>query len=123
MKRIKLTALLLPLVFITAILYFSSPVLSTDKPQDTCERYIILTSEGGDECLSGQFTYCINGGPAMTTSATAFYVTLPCGQSSTVCLTSDGGCWGRVIISDPCPCADTYSILNIEPSPRACTCQ
>jgi len=132
MKNFKVVSGLLT-IFVLAIVFYFSTVASAieEKPvavkskseiSTTCSKTIQLTS-GGKGCLSGSYTYCINGGTAVQVFSNAFTVNLPCGETSTICVMSSNGCIGTASVYVACPCFDGDDVvINLANTGAMCLC-
>jgi len=140
MKNFKVVLAILPVLILGIFMYSFAGTVAVEKTEpvtvknteidknskvEWCNYSITLTSSSGTGCTGGNFTYCVNGGTAMSGSGGGFIASLPCGQTSVICVTTDSGCWGRIFVTPPCPCPSSEfpTYLNIEKSDRACTCQ
>lgn len=135
MKKIKVVFALLPLVVISLFIYSSSNAFLSgengklsvpykDGVSTNCSVNIRLSTTGNRSCLTGSYTYCINGGTAVSVSTEAFSVSMPCGTTSTICVMSSNGCIGTASIYVPCPCTETgdETVITLANTGAACLC-
>jgi hypothetical protein len=138
MKKFKVFSASVSFFLFLTFIYFSAAGFSADtdaklataqeikkindsKPSSTVMLYIILTDSGGNHCLNGSYTYCINGGIAMSASGEGFYIEVPCGEEITICVQSElcSGWWTGV----PACNTDTFKIIDMSPDNHACNCK
>jgi hypothetical protein len=108
MKNLRVVFAAIPFLLLTIFIYFSINGFSShantgstklkdpgltikDKPSIIYPVHLTNTTGGG--CLSGDYTYCIDGGKPQTATGD-FEVDLACGQYHTICVNSSTGCYG-----------------------------
>ncbi|MBN8569133.1 MAG: hypothetical protein J0M18_05845 [Ignavibacteria bacterium] len=108
MKNFRMILSLLPVLFISVFIYFlstgffradigkaapaHSSTLTKIKTSGTVFT-VHLTDSGSNHCLSGNYTYCVNGG-LITSASGDFQVELECNEYTTICVQSSSGCKG-----------------------------
>ncbi|MBX7046570.1 MAG: hypothetical protein K1X86_12115 [Ignavibacteria bacterium] len=136
MKNFKVVLSLLPIIALGCFVYFSSigfskfNVKKTSPPDSKIEKItkektsstvMLWITLSGAECLSGNYSYCINGGNSYYVNTEGFYAEVPCGEEFTICVrTLDISCRGSYTGTVSCD-TDTYKIVELSPF-NTCDC-
>lgn len=132
MKNIRVILSLLPVLALTFFIYLSTLGFSHapleksksefKKPSASMILAVHITDVGGNHCLTGDYTYCVNGGPAIQVFSDYFEVEVPCGDDVTICVTSSAGCTGSW--TGPASCEPQPRVtIDISPFGARCNCQ
>jgi len=142
MKSFKFISSFATLFLFTGIIYFSLTGLSSDvqnsgnntptvapavapvseeKISENCHFDIQLINGSG--CTGGYVTYCIDGGNTVAIGYTSsFRISLPCGESHTICL-KYGSCYAEFDLKSSCPCTESDNLVQVTVHPGpACQC-
>jgi hypothetical protein len=131
MKKFKVILSLLPVLAIASFIYFSAlgfshvPEVKTNttlaKPSATTLVAVHLSDIGGNHCLTGNYYYCVNGGPAIPFSFPG-EIEVPCDEYVTICVTSDAPCtgsWTGFVSCGPNP----KITIDLSPFNARCNCR
>ena len=135
MKNLKVVSAFLPLLAIACFIYFSTSGFSakeTEKPGSVTNEvskpstdcfYQIHLDSSNPSCLSGSYTWCIDGGEVQYSSGD-FEVKFPCESGThTICVQSNTGCKGTISITVVCPCRTSNPrTIMLSTSNPACEC-
>ncbi|MBS1515549.1 MAG: hypothetical protein JSS63_10970 [Bacteroidetes bacterium] len=110
---------------IIAFAVFSTSNASNNAPSSTSTTCPLRITLGSGSCLSAPYTYCINGGTAMSVATDTFTVYLSVGTTSTICVqNSNNSCRGTLSHYTPSPCpglSDTTLILSTKGANCSCS--
>lgn len=129
MKNLKVLSGIFSALLISSIVYFSTSGFITEhNPSDKNKApsvpctFLVQVISFEAECLTENYFYCIDGGPAVIATGD-FFVDLPCGFH-TICVESSSGCSGRITIPVDCPCDDNVQVVTVvlSASNKKCSC-
>lgn len=138
MKHFKVFSAFLPLLAIACFIYFSTsgfsstqlgnkfeseiqPVKIVAKKPNGLIYLVHLTNTGGGHCLTGDYTYCIDGGTSSHATGD-FYVELNCDEYHTICINSSQGCYGTWTGYIDCKAIFPQIDIDLSTTPVECLC-
>jgi len=133
MKNLKVALSSVCVLALALLIYFTSAGLSNNTPAakekpesgSTVCTYHVTINSNSFLCLTGNYKYCINGGPLLSSPSDVIDVNVPCERLYTLCVISSAGCTGSIQLGGNCPCPEEgiSTTVFIESGNAACNCQ